>query len=234
MKHLFFVAVAFGIFSGTSKSVKAQTSVNSVEFGVTQKKSVQFIEGIEIKREVEAAAETDLWAVPAKKTATSAVAKSQANKVTSGNSVSAIETCSPMQFKFAQLLDMEVEAITNTKLYAVIEDWWATRYRYGGSTKKGIDCSAFTSTLLNEVFGLVLPRTAKDQYALSEKINKRDNLLEGDLVFFNTRGGVSHVGVYLGNGYFVHSSVHAGVTINSLNDDYYNRKYIGGGRVNME
>jgi lipoprotein Spr len=52
-------------------------------------------------------------------------------------------------------------------------------------------------------------------------------------VFFNTRGGVSHVGVYLGNGYFVHSSVHSGVTINSLDEDYYSRKYIGGGRLNL-
>ncbi len=63
---------------------------------------------------------------------------------------------------------------------------------------------------------------------------KKTDLLEGDLVFFNTRGGVSHAGVYLGNGYFVHASVHAGVTINSLNDAYYSRKYIGGGRISAE
>jgi lipoprotein Spr len=56
-------------------------------------------------------------------------------------------------------------------------------------------------------------------------------LLEGDLVFFNTRGGVSHVGVYLGEGYFTHSSSSAGVTISSLDDNYYSKKYIGGGRV---
>jgi lipoprotein Spr len=115
-------------------------------------------------------------------------------------------------------------------LYEAIENWWATRYRYGGSTKKGIDCSALTGALLNEAFGFILPRTARDQYAQCEKI-ARENLDEGDLVFFNTRGGVSHVGVYLGNNYFVHASVHSGVTINSLNDDYYSRKYIGGGRL---
>ena len=80
------------------------------------------------------------------------------------------------------------------------------------------------------MYGIALPRTAKDQYGISEKIF-RDDLQEGDLVFFNTRGGVSHVGVYLGNNYFVHSSVHDGVTISSLNDAYYNSKFITGGRV---
>lgn len=148
----------------------------------------------------------------------------------SNNTTVTIESSSSLQFKYAQLLDVEVETITNTKLFVAIEDWWATRYRYGGTTKKGIDCSAFTGALINEAFGLSLPRTAREQYAQCEKIAK-ENLAEGDLVFFNTRGGVSHVGVYLGNNYFVHSSVHSGVTINSLDDDYYSRKYIGGGKI---
>ena len=142
----------------------------------------------------------------------------------------AIENCSPIQFKYAQLMNVEVETISNTRLYEVIEEWWATRYRYGGTTKKGIDCSAFTGTLINETFGLVLPRTARNQYAQCEKVS-RDGLQEGDLVFFNTRGGVSHAGVYLNNGYFVHSSVSSGVTISSLNEAYYSRKFIGGGRI---
>jgi cell wall-associated NlpC family hydrolase len=76
----------------------------------------------------------------------------------------------------------------------------------------------------------VLPRTARNQYAACNKV-KREDLLEGDLVFFNTRGGVSHVGIYLGNGYFAHSSVHSGVTVSSLNDKYYSSKFIIGGRL---
>jgi hypothetical protein len=232
MKHLFFVSVAVGIFSGASTSGKAQTAVNSVKFAAPPKKTVQFIEGIEIKRETQAAAEVDVWAIPAKKPALGEATKlpNKANNILGLT----IENCTPLQFKYAQLMDLDVEVLTNTKLYTVIEDWWATRYHYGGTTKKGIDCSAFTGILINEVFGLVLPRTAREQYAQCEKIDNRENLLEGDLVFFNTRGGVSHTGVYLGNGCFVHSSVHAGVTINSLNDDYYNRKYIGGARVSKQ
>lgn len=233
MKNLFFVSVAAGIFSGTSLSVKAQNSVNTVKFGAQQKKSVQFIEGIEIKRDAQAtAAEVDVWAVNVKKNAVPETPKVINNEVVVKTGL-AIEACSPLQFKFAQMMDTDVETLTNTKLYTAIDNWWATRYRYGGTTKKGIDCSALTGVLLSEAYGIALPRTARDQYAKSEKIKKAD-LLEGDLVFFNTRGGVSHAGVYLGNGYFVHASVHAGVTINSLKDDYYSRKYIGGGRIIIE
>jgi lipoprotein Spr len=237
MKHLFFVSVAAGIFSGTSISV-AQTAVNSVKFTAPQqKKSVQFIEGIEIKRDAQAAtAEADVWtnkpvAKPAPATATKLAYKKTSVNNNSGSAF--IETCNALQFKYAQLMDVDVEQITNTKLYTAIEDWWATRYHYGGTTKKGIDCSAFTGALISETYCITLPRTARDQYAQCDKVN-RENLQEGDLVFFNTRGGVSHVGVYLANGYFVHSSVHGGVTINSLDEDYYNRKYIGGGRVSQQ
>jgi len=226
MKHLFFVSVAAGIFSGTSISANAQTAVNSVKFAAPSKKSVQFIEGIEIKREAaKPAEEVDLWAVPAKKKTVTETAP-----VTAAKSAAVIEQCSPLQFKYAQLMDVDVETITNTKLYEVIDEWWATRYHYGGTSKKGIDCSAFTGALMSQAYNITLPRTAKDQYGLCEKIQRND-LTEGDLVFFNTRGGISHVGLYLGNGFFVHSSTHNGVTINSLDDDYYNRKYIGGGRI---
>jgi hypothetical protein len=64
-----------------------------------------------------------------------------------------------------------------------------------------------------------------------EKVISDNELQEGELVFFNTRGGVSHVGVYLFNDYFVHASVKNGVTINNLNEAYYKKKYIGSGRV---
>ncbi len=55
--------------------------------------------------------------------------------------------------------------------------------------------------------------------------------MEGDLVFFNTRGGVSHVGVYITNGYFVHSAASDGVMISNLEDSYFLRRFIGGGRA---
>ena len=144
----------------------------------------------------------------------------------------ATEACKKLQFKYAQLIDTQIEAVHNFSLFEFIEDWWNSSYRYGGTSKKGIDCSGLTGLLIGSVYSVAIPRTAKEQYAASKKIS-RDELREGDLVFFNTRGGVSHVGVYLANDFFVHASVASGVTISSLNDAYYSRKYIGAGRVHQ-
>jgi len=227
MKHLFFVAVASGILSGTTISAKAQTNVN-IEKLVSKagsKTSFKFIEDIELRpgtspddvyRPVELVRSQEL-----------AVATPT---IISNEFAKSLESFSRLQFKYAVLMDREVESISNLPLYGQIEDWWGTRYRYGGVDKNGIDCSAFTGKLLLEVYGLDVPRTAKEQFGLAERINTND-LIEGDLVFFNTRGGVSHVGLYLGDQYFVHSSASNGVTISSLNDDYYSRKFISGGRI---
>ena len=142
----------------------------------------------------------------------------------------ATEQCNTLQFKFSQLLDRDVETITDLNLFGFIEDWWATRYRYGGTSRNGIDCSSYTGKLVLAVYGVTLPRTAHEQYAFCKKVNRMD-LQEGDLVFFNTRGGVSHVGLYLSDGYFTHSSSSKGVTISNLEETYYSNKFIGGGRV---
>ena len=219
MQNLFFVSVAIGIFSGTSLTVKAQPSINMERMSAASPgiKSTKFIEGIEINSTTTVAVKPF-------------IIKRAFFKV--NNEGEGIENCSSLQFKYAQILNMDVEAITNYTLYNFIEEWWGTAYRYGGATKKGIDCSAFSGTLLHEVYGFVASRTARSQYDACEKIEK-ENLQEGDLVFFNTRRGVSHVGVYLRNGYFTHSSTGQGVTISSLDDAYYSKKFIGGGRVNL-
>ncbi len=143
-----------------------------------------------------------------------------------------IERLSPLQIKYAMMLDVELESLNNSILYLYINEWFGTKYRMGGTTKKGIDCSAFTGNLLSSVYSFCMPRTAREQYKICENINK-DELMAGDLVFFNTRGGVSHVGVYLTNNRFVHSSSSQGVVISNLDDSYYSKKFIGGGRVNQ-
>ena len=227
MKYLFFVAVAIGIVSGTS-TVTAQTSVNleSVASKASLKSSPRFIESIEITRDK---ISDNLPADELTERQESSVAVVSVNRnITSGSN---IEDCTKMQFKYATMMNTEVENITNTTLYNFIDEWWATRYHYGGSDKNGIDCSAFTGKLVSNVYGITLSRTAADQYKETQRVNMTD-LAEGDLVFFNTRGGVSHAGFYLGNGYFVHSSVNYGVTISSLTDGYYNKKFISGGRIN--
>jgi lipoprotein Spr len=228
MKNLFIVSVALGIFSGTPISSKAQKSINALQNVETPstKKAVKFIDDIEISRDFRPVETVEEVTIPSTPKSITASTKTTAPR-------SAIEACTALQFKYAQMMDVDVEALTNTKLLDFIEEWWATRYRYGGTTKKGIDCSSLTGTLLKDVYAVTVPRTAREQYRTSTKL-KRDELKEGDFVFFNTRGGVSHVGIYLTNGYFLHSSVHSGVTISSLNETYYSKKYIGGGRPNLE
>lgn len=143
-----------------------------------------------------------------------------------------IKVISRIQFKYAMLLDVDVETLTNPALFKFIDEWYGTRYRMGGTTKKGVDCSAFSGTLLSSIYSFRVPRTAREQYKICERL-KKDELLPGDLVFFNTRGGVSHVGVYLSNNRFVHSSSSKGVVISNLDDNYYSKKFICGGRINQ-
>lgn len=141
-----------------------------------------------------------------------------------------IESLTSLQYKYAMLLNVNVESLKNTALLGFMDDWFGTKYRYGGTTKKGIDCSALTGSLLATVYGMVTPRTAREQYKKSEHIS-REELKEGDLVFFNTRGYVSHVGLYLENGYFLHASTSQGVTISNLDEAYFSKRFVGAGRI---
>ncbi|MFT3904230.1 MAG: C40 family peptidase [Niabella sp.] len=139
-------------------------------------------------------------------------------------------TASWLQQKYGNMLNIMPTSLSNLNLLETIDEWYGTRYRYGGTTKSGIDCSAFVRTLFDEVYKVALPRTAREQYGVARRIPATE-LREGDLVFFNTRGGVSHVGIYLRNNKFVHSSTSKGVTISDMFDSYYMRHFIGGGRI---
>lgn len=104
-------------------------------------------------------------------------------------------------------------------------------YRLGGATIRGIDCSAFVKKIY-DIFNVSLPRTAKEQFHFGKKV-ERDELEEGDLVFFKTRGpGQPHVGIYIGNNEFVHASYRSKeVRIDRLDTLYFHSRFIKGVRV---
>lgn len=100
-------------------------------------------------------------------------------------------------------------------------------YRSGGTTPKGFDCSGFTMYVFKNSVGIDLPHSSAAQAAMGQAL-KRDELVAGALVYFNTTGsGVSHVGIYIGDDKFIDSSNSKGVAINSLQDKYWGSRYMG-------
>ncbi|MGE5521303.1 MAG: C40 family peptidase [Candidatus Dadabacteria bacterium] len=141
-----------------------------------------------------------------------------------------VERAKAIQFKYSLLLDIEVELV-HLNVFRIIDEWYGTRYQLGGISKSGIDCSALMQVFFTALYGISLPRTAREQFNFARRISRAE-LREGDLLFFNTRGGISHVGMYLANNRFVHASVN-GVTITSLLDNYYSKRLVAVGRVDM-
>ena len=128
-------------------------------------------------------------------------------------------------------LGIERSPDDNEQLYEAIEAWMGTPYNYGGTTKEGVDCSAFVGHIYQEVYQRRLHRVANDMQQDATLITKSE-LREGDIVFFtNSKGRVSHVGIYLKDGLFVHSSTSRGVIISRLDDSYWSKHFYKGGRV---
>ncbi|HGO5815455.1 TPA: NlpC/P60 family protein [Mannheimia haemolytica] len=105
-------------------------------------------------------------------------------------------------------------------------EWKGTRYRLGGNSKAGIDCSGFMQVTFRDLFGIDLPRTTTEQANEGERISKSD-LRTGDLVFFKTGRGPNgkHVGVYVKNGQFLHASTKGGVIYSDLDSPYWSKAF---------
>ena len=102
-------------------------------------------------------------------------------------------------------------------------DWKNVRYKMGGTSRTGIDCSGFTQKVFKEKFGIELPRTTLTQVNVGVEVKKSD-LKMGDLVFFKTSKRYKHVGIYMGNGSFLHSSI-KGIQFTELNKPFYKDTY---------
>lgn len=119
------------------------------------------------------------------------------------------------------------------RFLSLAADWEGVRYRIGGNSRAGIDCSALVQTWFQDVFGQQLPRSSREQFHVGETV-ERDGLRPGDLVFFRNRRSISHVGVYVGEGQFAHASSSQGVTVSRLEEAYWARRYAGARRVISE
>lgn len=109
-------------------------------------------------------------------------------------------------------------------LVKVATEFIGAPYRLGGSSVKGLDCSSFVQKIYR-IFNVKLPRVAREQSQVGVKID-REELVEGDLVFFHTNRSFGHVGIYIGNDEFVHaSSKRKAVRIDSLNTPYYQKRF---------
>lgn len=137
-----------------------------------------------------------------------------------------------MTFDEDESYDMTAGGVSKIDLMQEIMVWLGTPYRYGGTSSKGIDCSAFTQRVYRNVGRVKIPRTARTQINVAEKV-EREDLEFGDLIFFHTRRRpyVSHVGIFLGDDLFAHASSRYGVTIGSLKSKYYSKRLIGGVRI---
>lgn len=121
-------------------------------------------------------------------------------------------------------------ASAGSRLDKVIKELLGTPYKYGGTTTKGFDCSGFTAYVFAK-FGIELPHQSASMAKKGVKVAKEE-LREGDLVFFNTSGkGISHVGIYIGDGKFAHASTSKGVVITPLSDKYYAKRYVTARRI---
>jgi hypothetical protein len=117
-----------------------------------------------------------------------------------------------------------------------VNRWGTVRYHRGGMTKLGVDCSGFTCRIYQDAVSVVLPRTSGEQSKIGEKVDRHE-LSFGDLLFFlskSKRKRINHVGIYLADGRFVHSSRSHGVRIDSLTESYYARHFATARRVITE
>ncbi len=142
--------------------------------------------------------------------------------------------------KYAELLKLDENEVNKfLDLYKFIDGWMGTPYKWGGCDKRGIDCSCFIMTLFDNVFDIKIKRTTFTQFYDNDisLFRSRSEFQTGDLIFFKTaisretrNNLITHVGMYLANGYFVQSSS-SGVNIGNLNSGYWKSCFVAAGRL---
>jgi len=135
-------------------------------------------------------------------------------------------------YSYFKSLGIEINQSSNTKLYNSIYPLLGAPHR-GKSPGRGLDCSGLVRAVYREVFEIQVKGSSRDIHRNSIPINLTD-IEEADLVFFRINSSqINHVGIYLGNGKFVHVTTQAGVSINDLAERYYQKYYYGVGRYEL-
>lgn len=149
----------------------------------------------------------------------------------SGDSLAAVHKSDSLVRVYYNGFGLNYDSAASPLLYREVKSWIGTRYKYAGHTKQGIDCSGFVAAMYRSAYGKTLSGGSRDLYPQVDTVARKE-LREGDILFFKIRRGqVSHVGIYLGNDKFAHASVHSGVIISDLKEDYYRKYYFTGGRL---
>lgn len=120
-----------------------------------------------------------------------------------------------------------VSTSSNSGITSTAKQYIGSPYVWGGTSPRGFDCSGFINYVY-EKNGESIPRTVSGMYSVSSSVSSPS---PGDVVFFNTTGGASHAGIYVGNNEFVHSGSSTGVTTSSLDSSYWGPRYMGAGQL---
>ena len=131
-------------------------------------------------------------------------------------------------------LEMDIEEDDNHKLYITAAEWIGTPYKSAGNNFQGVDCSGLVKEIYKKVYNKRLERGCEKQRKNNCKKVSKSSLKEGDLVFFHNgkkKKLATHVGIYLKEGKFVHASTQRGVCVSSLDEDYWQKTWMEGGRV---
>jgi cell wall-associated NlpC family hydrolase len=136
--------------------------------------------------------------------------------------------------EYSKKLGIPLRGDENAKLIKEAASWMGTPYRDGGCSLSGTDCSCLIGNIYSAVYGIQLERSSADIARKNCAMIPKSELREGDLVFFSIKKvKISHVGLYIRDGYFIHATTSKGVLINNLDEAYYQKYYTMSGRVKI-
>ena len=125
---------------------------------------------------------------------------------------------------------LDIRAGGASALRKTAEAYLGVPYRFGGQSHAGMDCSGFIRQVFSEVYGLNLPHHSGALFKRGRSV-PRAELAAGDLVFFSNLGFIDHAGIYMGQGYFIHSAASVGVAYSALDAPYFGEHYAGARRL---